>query len=35
MMDDGQIIENGAPQQIFDSPIENRTKEFVSKILTH
>ena len=35
MMDDGLIVESGPPQQIFDAPTEARTKEFVSKILTH
>ena len=35
MMDDGQIVESGSPQQIFEAPTERRTKEFVSKILSH
>ena len=35
MMDDGQIVESGSPEHIFDAPTESRTKEFVSKILTH
>ena len=35
MIDDGQIVESGSPQQIFDMPTESRTKTFVSKILTH
>lgn len=32
-MDDGKIIEEGTPDQIFVSPKEPRTKEFLSKIL--
>ncbi len=32
-MDGGVIVEEGTPQQIFDTPRRNRTKEFLSKIL--
>jgi len=32
---DGRIIEMGTPAQIFDAPREQRTAEFVSKILRH
>lgn len=32
-MDDGKIVEEGAPEDIFSSPKELRTKEFLSKIL--
>jgi len=32
-MDEGKIIEEGTPEQIFVSPRETRTKEFLSKIL--
>jgi ABC-type polar amino acid transport system ATPase subunit len=32
-MDGGAIVEEGAPEQIFDNPRRNRTKEFLSKIL--
>ena len=32
-MDDGQIIERGTPAEIFDSPKNDRTKEFLSKVL--
>lgn len=32
-MDEGQIIEQGQPDQIFDSPKEERTKSFLSKVL--
>ena len=35
MMDNGQIIEYGKPDMIFDAPNEERTKKFVSKILKH
>ncbi len=35
MMDDGGIVEVGAPQEIFDAPAEARTRRFVSKILSH
>jgi polar amino acid transport system ATP-binding protein len=33
MMDDGRIIEEGPPAHFFDSPREERTKRFLSKIL--
>ncbi len=33
MMDDGQIIEEGTPEQLFDAPVHDRTKQFLSKIL--
>jgi polar amino acid transport system ATP-binding protein len=33
MMDDGVIIEEGPPQHFFDSPTQERTKRFLSKIL--
>ncbi len=35
MMDNGQIIEYGTADIIFDAPNEERTKKFVSKILKH
>ena len=34
-MADGHLIESGTPAQIFDSPQQPRTREFVSKILRH
>ena len=34
-MDDGRIAEEGPPQQLFDNPQNPRTKEFLSKVLTH
>ena len=32
-MDDGRIIEEGTPQQIFSNPQNQRTKDFLSKLL--
>ena len=32
-MDDGQIIEEGTPRQVFESPRHRRTKAFLSKVL--
>jgi len=32
-MDDGQIIEEGTPEHFFLEPREERTKQFLSKIL--
>ncbi|SDR58858.1 amino acid ABC transporter ATP-binding protein, PAAT family [Rhizobiales bacterium GAS191] len=31
----GRVIETGQPHQIFDAPREERTRDFVSKILRH
>ncbi|MBB2927981.1 amino acid ABC transporter ATP-binding protein [Paraburkholderia silvatlantica] len=31
----GHVVETGTPQQIFDTPQETRTREFVGKILRH
>lgn len=33
MMDEGQIIEDTAPQELFESPRHERTSQFLSKIL--
>jgi general L-amino acid transport system ATP-binding protein len=33
--DQGLIVESGSPAQIFDAPKEDRTKLFLSQILTH
>lgn len=33
MFDDGQIIEIGSPQQVFDNSTQARTKAFLSKVL--
>lgn len=35
MMDKGQVVEIGTPKQIFEAPVEARTREFVGKILRH
>jgi ABC-type polar amino acid transport system ATPase subunit len=32
-MDEGKIIEMGAPEQLFGAPKEERTKLFLSKVL--
>jgi len=34
-MAEGRIVEAGAPRQIFDAPLQARTREFVGKILRH
>ncbi len=33
MMDDGAIVEEGTPEQVFSSPRHARTKEFLARIL--
>ncbi len=33
MMDDGRIVEEAPPDRFFDSPQEERSKQFLSKIL--
>jgi len=33
MMDDGKILEEGAPEDFFNHPREERTRQFLSKIL--
>lgn len=35
LMDHGQIIEEGTPQEFFDNPNHERTKLFLSQILKH
>ena len=32
-MDGGVIVEEGKPQEIFDNTKEDRTKDFLSKVL--
>jgi polar amino acid transport system ATP-binding protein len=32
-IDEGRIVEDGAPDQIFDRPREERTQRFLSKVL--
>ncbi|PKO15304.1 MAG: glutamine ABC transporter ATP-binding protein [Chloroflexi bacterium HGW-Chloroflexi-10] len=34
-MDEGLIVEHGTPEQIFDHPVNLRTKQFLSQILAH
>ncbi|MCL4147551.1 UNVERIFIED_CONTAM: hypothetical protein GTU68_057671 [Idotea baltica] len=34
-MDEGQIIEQGSPDEIFDSPSEERTQNFLKAVLNH
>jgi len=34
-MDEGEIVEEGTPVEVFTNPKNPRTKEFFSKILTH
>jgi ABC-type polar amino acid transport system ATPase subunit len=34
-MDEGQVVEEGTPQQFFAAPKSERGKQFLSKILTH
>jgi polar amino acid transport system ATP-binding protein len=33
MMDEGVVVEEGAPDQLFSHPTQERTKTFLSKIL--
>jgi ABC-type polar amino acid transport system ATPase subunit len=33
MMDDGMIIEEGTPEHFFEAPEQERTNQFLSKIL--
>jgi polar amino acid transport system ATP-binding protein len=33
MMDDGVVVEEGTPDQVFSAPTQERTKAFLSKIL--
>jgi len=32
-MDDGQVVEQGTPDEIFNHPKNERTKDFLSKVL--
>jgi general L-amino acid transport system ATP-binding protein len=34
-MDEGQIVEQSAPEEFFNNPKSERTKDFLSKILGH
>jgi ABC-type polar amino acid transport system ATPase subunit len=33
--DEGMVVESGSPSDIFDRPKEERTKLFLSQILSH
>jgi polar amino acid transport system ATP-binding protein len=33
MMDEGVVVEEGTPDQVFSAPSQERTKTFLSKIL--
>ncbi|KAB1659380.1 amino acid ABC transporter ATP-binding protein [Pseudoclavibacter sp. CFCC 13796] len=33
VMDAGRIIESGSPQQVFDNPVQERTREFFAKTM--
>ena len=33
MMDDGVVVEEGTPEQFFDNPQHERTRQFLSRIL--
>jgi cystine transport system ATP-binding protein len=33
MMDQGSIIEEGPPEQLFQNPQQERTKQFLSQVL--
>jgi len=33
--DSGVVVEGGVPEEIFSSPKEERTRQFLSQILTH
>jgi len=34
-MDEGQIVEQNTPAEFFDNPRSDRTKLFLSQILSH
>ena len=34
-MDEGRILEEGRPEQVFGSPVHPRTREFLDKVLSH
>jgi glutamate transport system ATP-binding protein len=34
-MDNGQIVEDAAPDVFFDHPTSDRARDFLSKILSH
>ena len=32
-LDDGQLVEEGVPAELFERPVEARTQRFLSKVL--
>ncbi len=34
-MDQGQIVEENTPDEFFDNPKNERTRDFLSKIIAH
>jgi ABC-type polar amino acid transport system ATPase subunit len=32
-MDDGKIVEENSPKELFENPVNERTKNFLSKVL--
>jgi ABC-type polar amino acid transport system ATPase subunit len=34
-MDEGEIVESNPPDEFFDNPVNERTKDFLKQILTH
>ena len=32
-MDEGQIVEQGKPSEVFDNPRSERTRDFLAKVL--
>ncbi|MEO8303519.1 MAG: amino acid ABC transporter ATP-binding protein [Betaproteobacteria bacterium] len=34
-MDEGQIVEQNVPEEFFNNPVNDRTKDFLSKIIAH
>ncbi len=35
VMDRGRIVEQGRPEDVFESPREERTRQFLAKVLHH
>ena len=33
LLDDGQIVEAGPPEELFDHPKQKRTQDFLNKVL--
>jgi len=32
-LDDGVIVESGPPSELFDRPVQERTRQFLSKVI--